>query len=299
MLFSEVYSAYFGAVEAILKEAVSGPVGAARIDEIVREKAFAESVLTIGPALRSGEWPLLTPDGRTPLKYAPSMPLTLLEKRWLKALLLDPRIRLFDPPARGLEDVEPLFDPNDVYWFDQYLDGDPYADLAYGQRFRAVLQALREHRKLFIVYEGTKGRRIRGEFVPGRLEYSQKDDKFRLITLGGRRHVIRLQSMLLCEPDELFHPAGYRESARQAVLDLEITDERKALERMMLHFSHLRKETERTGEALYRMRLWYRPEDETELVIRVLSFGPMVRVIAPEDFRRQVVQRLSKQMELF
>jgi predicted DNA-binding transcriptional regulator YafY len=68
---------------------------------------------------------------------------------------------------------------------------------------------------------------------------------------------------------------------------------------MMLHFSHLRKETERTGEALYRMRLWYRPEDETELVIRVLSFGPMVRVIAPEDFRRQVVQRLSKQMELF
>jgi hypothetical protein len=299
MLFSEVYSAYFGAVAAILKEAVSGPVTPARIDEIVREKAFSESVLTIGPALRSGEWPLLTPDGGTPLKHAPRMPLTLLEKRWLKALLLDPRIRLFSPPIQGLEDVEPLFDPNDVYWFDQYLDGDPFGDPAYGARFRTVLQALREHRKLFIVYEGASGRRIRGAFVPGRLEYSQKDDKFRLITLGGRRHVIRLQSLLFCELDEPFRPESYREASRQAVLDLEITNERKALERMMLHFSHLRKETERKGENLYRMRLWYQPEDETELVIRVLSFGPMVRVIAPEDVRRQVVKRLTKQMALF
>ena len=299
MLFSEVYSAYFCAVAAILKEAVSGPVTPSSIDGIVREKAFAESVLTVGPALRSGEWPLLTPDGRTPLRYAPAMPLTLLEKRWLKALLLDPRVRLFDPPAEGLEDVEPLFDPNDVHWFDQYLDGDPYGDPAYVERFRTVLQALREHRKVFIVYEGTKGRRIRGAFVPGRLEYSQKDNKFRLITLGGRRHVIRLQSLLLCELDEPFHQARYHESQRQAVLELEIVDERKALERTMLHFSHLRKETERAGENLYRMQLWYRPEDETELVIRVLSFGPMVRVVAPEDFKRQVVQRLSKQMELF
>ena len=135
--------------------------------------------------------------------------------------------------------------------------------------------------------------------MPGRLEYSQKDDKFRLITLGGRRHVIRLQSLLFCELDEPFRPESYREASRQAVLDLEITNERKALERMMLHFSHLRKETERKGENLYRMRLWYQPEDETELVILVLSFGPMVRVIAPEDVRRQVVQRLTKQMALF
>ena len=111
--------------------------------------------------------------------------------------------------------------------------------------------------------------------------------------------MIRLQSVLFCELDEPFRPESYREASRQAVLDLEITNERKALERSMLHFSHLRKETEHAGENLYRMRLWYRPEDETELVIRVLSFGPMIRVIAPEGFKRQIVHRLTKQTELF
>ena len=300
MLFSEVYSAYYGAVAKILTKAADGPVSPLRMDEIVRETAFAESVLTVGPALRSGEWPLMTPEEGSALTHAPVMPLTLLEKRWLKALLTDPRIRLFDPPAEGLEDVAPLFDPGDVYWFDQYLDGDPYGDPEYAARFRTVLTAFRQNRRLFIRYAASDGRTVRGSFVPGRLEYSPKDDKFRLITMAGRRHIIRLQSMLSCELDAPFHPAGFpRPAGRRTELTLEITDERNALERVMLHFSHFRKEAERAGENRYVMRLWYEPKDETELVIRVLSFGPMVKVVAPEGFRRQVVDRLRRQAELF
>ncbi|HML47810.1 MAG TPA: WYL domain-containing protein, partial [Clostridia bacterium] len=195
MLFSEVHSAYYRAVSKILTEALNGPVNPARMDEIVRQEAFSESVLAVGPALRSGEWPLLTADGGTTLRFAPSMPLTTLEKRWLKALLLDPRIALFDPPSDGLGDVEPLFDPEDVYWFDRYLDGDPYGDPAYAERFQTVLRALREGRKLRIAFMGKRGHRMQGLFIPERLEYSQKDDKFRLRTLGGRRLSIRISSI--------------------------------------------------------------------------------------------------------
>jgi len=300
MLFSEVHSAYFRAVSKILAEALAGPVSPARMDEIVRREAFSESVLAVGPALRSGEWPLLTPEGRAALRFAPSMPLTLLEKRWLKALLLDPRIALFDPPSDGLEDVEPLFDPSDVYWFDRCLDGDPYGDPAYAKRFRTILQALREARRLRVAYASKNGRAIRGAFVPDRLEYSPKDDKFRLRTLGGRRFSIRLSSLSLCELDEPFCPKGFsqaREPAQRA-LELEILDERNAMERAMLHFSDLRKQAERVGEDRYRMRLWYCPEDETEMVIRVLSFGPMLRVVSPDRFRNQVIDRLRRQIEL-
>ena len=57
-------------------------------------------------------WPLIKEDYTTPLKHKPSMPLTTLQKRWLKALLSDPRIQLFDPPMEGLEDVEPLYSPD-------------------------------------------------------------------------------------------------------------------------------------------------------------------------------------------
>ena len=94
MIYSELYSAYYNAVAAVLKKACSGPVSPADIRRIAAEKAFGESVMTIESALTGGRWPLLEADGTTPLRHAPTMPLTTLQRRWLKALSLDPRIRL-------------------------------------------------------------------------------------------------------------------------------------------------------------------------------------------------------------
>ena len=79
---------------------------------------------------------------------------------------------------------------------------------------------------------------------------------------------------------------------------MELKDERNALERAMLHFSHLNKETERIGEDLYKITLFYEREDETELLIRVLSFGPVLKVVFPDDFTEKLVQRLKKQKEM-
>ena len=124
MLFNEVYGAYYNAVAAILSEAVKGEVTDKRIYEIVRDKAFSESVLTIPAALKDGAWPLIAKDGSTPIKHEPKMPLTELQRRWLKALLSDPRIKLFVIDETGLEDVEPLYKPDVFVYFDRYSDGD-------------------------------------------------------------------------------------------------------------------------------------------------------------------------------
>ena len=148
MLFSEIYSSYFRTVEAILDEAVQSGLTDQKMTELVREKAFAESVLSIPSNLKDGTWPLLTEDLKTPLAAAPRMPLTQLEKRWLKALLQDPRIRLFSPSEEGLEDVEPLYSPDTFVYFDQYNDGDPFDDPAYIAHFQLILQALRAKRVL-------------------------------------------------------------------------------------------------------------------------------------------------------
>ena len=107
MLFSEIYGSYFNVVAAILSEAAENTLTTGKLTAIVQEKAFAESVLSIPAALQSGAWPLLDSGYHTVLRGKPTMPLTTLQKRWLKALLSDPRIALFDPDMRGLEDVEP------------------------------------------------------------------------------------------------------------------------------------------------------------------------------------------------
>ena len=133
--------------------------------------------------------------------------------------------------------------------------------------------------------------------MPYRLEYSAKDDKFRLLTAGGKNgHVVNLARMIRCallEPYALraYHPP----QPQKETLVLELIDERNALERVMLHFSHLEKETVRLNDRKYRLTLRYDREDETELLIRVLSFGPMLRVTAPERFIALIRDRLQRQ----
>lgn len=348
MLFNEIYGNYFNAVAQILTEAVRGELTEKRIYEIIDSKAFAESSLSIPDALKSGEWPLLEEGLETPLLSEPQMPLTTLQKRWLKALLADPRIRLFDLPdgecadsdglagdsvgvlGNGLEDVKPLYRPGDIVYFDQYSDGDPYEDETYIANFRTALRALRERRGLRVSFTGGRGISHIWHCVPLRMEYSLKDDKFRLIVRRvGSNHdsgsrgdgawtareerVINIARITECELLDPFancigsgaadDSAASEDHAGKERLVLELTDERNALERAMLHFSHLEKETtklapDETSEESadkYRLTLWYKKDDETEILIRVLSFGPMIRVLEPDNFIDLIRERLEMQ----
>ena len=118
MIFSELYSAYYTTVARILEAALRPGTTERELQGLVQENAFSESVLTILPSLRSGKWPLLK-DGLTPVvEHAPTLPLTLLEKRWLKAICEDPRVRLFGVELPELADVEPLFTREDYRIYD-------------------------------------------------------------------------------------------------------------------------------------------------------------------------------------
>lgn len=298
MLFSEIYGSYFRVVAAILTEAADAPLTQARLTAIVREKAFSESTLAIPRALQTGEWPLLDDSMRSVLRHKPTMPLTLLEKRWMKALLADPRIALFDVDASGLEDVQPLYSPDVFVPFDRYADGDPYDDPTYIACFRTVLQAIREKRKLRISFRGKNGTRHSFVCVPHRLEYSAKDDKFRLLASGKRAvnwiNLGRVSSCTLLDP---YPPAAFSPpQTHTEELVLMLHDERNGLERVLLHFSHFEKETRRKSEGKYEIRIRYDRDDETELLIRVLSFGPVLEVKAPDRFIQLVRERVQKQL---
>ena len=300
MLFSEVYGSYYRAVASVLDRAVSGDLSGKDLPEIVRNTAFGESVLTIPAALTDGSWQLLSDNMTTPLRHSPSMPLTTLEKRWLKSLLADPRIRLFDPPADGLEDVEPLWDPGVFVFYDRYTNGDPYDDPGYIEVFRTILQAMKEKKKIRVRFHSGRGKRHSFICVPYTLEYSAKDDKFRMLTsFEGKMLTInlaRIRSVKLMDPysETEYHPVNYREKTVTMLL----TDERNALERALLHFSDLEKETEQLDEKHYRITLWYKQGDETEILIRILSFGPVLEVQGPDTILRQLRERIDRQFAL-
>lgn len=297
MLFSEIYGSYFETVATVLARAAQGGLTGSELTAIVQETAFGESVLTIPAALKDGRWKLLTSELETPLRHAPDMPLSMLQKQWLKALLSDPRMRLFAPSEAGLEEVEPLYDADDFVYFDRYGDGDPYEDERYIRHFRTILTAMRERRKLRVRFHGHRKTRHSYVCVPYRLEYSSKDDKFRLLTewKGSMLTVnlARIRSVGLLEhySEDEYSPPDYREKS----LVMELVDERNALERAMLHFSDLEKETERLAGDRYRITLWYKQGDEAEILIRILSFGPLLKVLSPGSMVRQIRQRLERQ----
>ncbi|MCR5290979.1 MAG: WYL domain-containing protein [Treponema sp.] len=309
MLFNEIYSAYYNTVASIIASAQKGSLDSDSLYQIVKDSAFPESVMTIGASLESGKWPLIKKDYSTNIKNIPTMPLSILQKRWLKAICSDKRIRLLvdeDVLVRleqQLEDVEPLFTENDFYFYDTYSDGDPYDDPEYIKKFRTVIEAIHQKKKISLEYTGRFGQHKRFICEPHKIEYSEKDDKFRVLSkIRNRYSILNIARINHCEltDNNILSELSEEDlpySKRVSVI-LEIYDERKAMERVMLAFAHFEKTAVQISDDVYQLTLNYDSFDETELVIRVLSFGPMVKVLEPESFRELIRERIARQMEL-
>lgn len=310
MIFSELYSAYYNAVAGILKQALEKPLTKKEIRKIVEETAFAESFLTIEQKLLNGNeeegcWQLLDEEGYALVEEIPTMPLTKLQKRWLKAIASDKRIRLFlnseesDLDKLDFQDVEPLFRQDDYVIYDQYLDGDDYDDPEYQAHFRLVLDAIWNQYPIEVEMESPKAGRMHVNMLPEKLEYSEKDDKFRVIGRRGpkKAEIVNLARIkkVTRSHKQLADAEQMREIPKQSVT-LSIYDQRNALERVMLHFAHFEKRSEKTDNRRYKITIYYDGGDETELVIRILSFGPMVKVLEPDRMVSLIKARLRKQM---
>lgn len=299
MIFSEVYGAYYNIMADILKIAVTRPPKKDEIDSIIREKGFAETNLFFNGDLYEDRYKLMTRDGKTPLRHSPSMPLTTAQNRWLKAISMDPRFTLFGITIEGLEDVKPLFTPGMVDVFDKYSDGDPYEDPAYREHFAMVLKALREDKSIDLYMVSGKGKKRHHVLTPVRLEYSEKDDKFRAIGQEGRNvltvNIARILEARLVPQAVRIDKAPYLDKQEVTLM---LYDTRKALDRVLLHFAHFEKEAVHLEGKKYKITLRYFPDDETEILIRLMSFGPLIRVVSPEDLKAELKKRVDRQHDL-
>ncbi len=302
MIFHEIYGSYYHALAAILRIAGEHPITRDEIYGCIHAYCFGESGTTIPDKLKSGEWPLLK-ENRSVLAHAPRFPTSTLERRWLATILRDPRVRLFlteEPPTIT---EAPLWQEEDLLYYDQHHQGDPFTEETYIRNFRAMLSAFRGKKEILIRYQTVKGKpkKITGAVV--QVEYSQKDDKFRFRVRpkhNPQPYILNARNILSTTPrnHDIWEYAWLTRAPEEKSVTVEITDERNALNRTMLHFSDLAKTTTAIDEKTYQMNLRYYAEEETEILIRILSFGPFVKVIGPEDMVEKVKARLVKQRGL-
>lgn len=314
-LFSEIYSAYYHVVNRILKRAKGGITEKEMIRQ-VDEDAYGESSLYIVPKLTSGQWDLLEKrDGKyySDRVDAVSGNLTALQLSYMKSLLLDERIGLFLNEAERAEVEEmlaeypSLFDCKDFRYYDQFLDGDDFGNEGYKETFSILMQAIKEKRLIEIAY---KDQDAIERYVPINLEYSSKNHKFRLAAVQMIHGKCKVSKYLLVSRirqvrmlDKVYANVDWNEVFGQRIrrewVEFEIYDERNALERVTLHFSNYEKHIEYDKERkCWICRMYYDWNDQKEILVSLLSFGPVLKVLGPDEFVEMIKIRLYRQREV-
>lgn len=321
-LFSEIYGCYFEIVSHVLNRAMDG-IQKDEIENIITKYGFSETAFHLLPELIGDEWNFL--EKRGDLYYSRlsgqiKRPVTELELSWLAALISDPKIKLFlsgEQLAKlnaALSGITPAFNASDFISTDKHLDGDPYDNSGYIANFRKILSACKTNSPLKITYDSEKtGRHIRTCY-PFKLSYSYLNDKFRLLcavfntkTQKLNKIIFNLGRIVSAEFSDLEYGVSHEELCGLFVepnenppITLEISKERNSLERFLLQFASFDRKTEYDPERdIYTCQISYDLSDETELLIRILSFGPTIKVLGPESFLSQLKERLKKQLQLF
>ena len=89
-------------------------------------------------------------------------------------------------------------------------------------------------------------------------------------------------------------PEKTPDEAKYETITLKVSEERNTLERSLMHFAHFEKRAEKIDDH-YLLHIKFNRDDEPEIVIRVLSFGPTVEVLGSENFKQLIINKLKSQ----
>lgn len=316
-LFSEIHNCYFQVIKSVINK--KQLISEQELTFQIQKNCFEESILYLLPKLTEEGWGFYQKqDGVFCSKLSTDfyVPLTNLQKSYLKGILTDDKIQLFlsDEEIADINaafaDIEPLYTPEDFYYFDRFSDKDDYEAPDYRKHFQALMAAIQNHEYLDILYESRPQHQTHHIYLPCRLEYSIKNDRFRLLAVDSRLQrtpkveTLNLNRIKAITPtnetakhmpniSKILQRSYYREPVR-----IIIKNQRNALERAMLQFANYEKSTRKIDNDTYECLIYYNKKMETELLIEILSFGPMIEVVGNDTFLRLIKERLIGQKKL-
>lgn len=320
-MYNEIYGAYYHMMRQILTEAGSSGIAVQDIHRIVAKGGFAESSLYFTPNTIEQDgsgYNLLTRQADkycSVLKHAPAAPLTTYQRRLIKTMLTDKRIRLFldENEIKRLEeslaDVLPLYDISDIVRTETAADGDDYTDEQYRTRFQTILRAVKQNTKMKIVFDTSCNERKTVIVVPYKIEYGLRDDKFRLCAVTIRKHqpsryvklnIARIKHIFELDGDTHINCEAFIAIKQlKEPVEIEVSDLRNGFERIFTQLSNYKRtSTYDPDTQKCRMQIHCMDDDVQELLIVLMSFGPAIKVIGPNWFREEYVKRIKRQMDM-
>ncbi|MDE6798456.1 MAG: WYL domain-containing protein [Ruminococcus sp.] len=310
-IFHEIYSNYFRIASEILK---FPEITRDSKNKIISELGFTETNAHIPDDL----WGLLQKNqygNYIPvIKNKPVSILTGIQKRWLMAKLESPEILLFlekntiDSLKKRLGNVKPLYSEKHFRYTDRFSDGDDFSDMNYQKNFRKIVSAVKKHEVTEINFVSRNNKNLKGLYIPLKIQYSPKNNRFRILAFSvqkyrtsiiniGRITDIKNTGMIFTE--NISVERYFNEHKCREPVTVRVSTGRNTTERFFMEFAPYEKRTEYDSETgVCMVQLWYDRQDETELLIRLLSYGAMLEIVSPPDFRQKAKERIDRQYEL-
>ena len=248
-------------------------------------------------------------------KAVPIIP-TMLEMKWLKEMLHDPRIDCLISASlkEKLLQAMPQDGNSERHWQQSnwnipiQIDKPCFSSAAYQEKFKTALEALNS--KHYVYYESYDiyGNEYKGEAVPYKIEYCANTNSFNFIMWNEAKQwtfksdfatitILRLlpqsfDNSQLRHADD--HVERLKTESEPIVLQFDAA-QYNVFERCFNIFSNYDKEISRFDEDTYQLKIFARDHfDNAEIVQNILSLGSSIVVSSPQKLRQQIIAAIQE-----
>ena len=245
------------------------------------------------------------------------VPLTILERKWLLAILRDPLIGYFLRPetvdvlATVLKQAntgQPLYFPGEIEFFDRYRN------LSHSQAytksyFRAMRSAVKNRRTVRVLYRVPRSDQTKHlEVLPLRMEYASRDDTFRIRVrdLNARPGQPEIRTLRLERIEEVrlgrsipSHPGSKGARMQEQEYVLRFGNAKNLPDRILTQFAPWEKQCTKFSDSDFQLRFLADESEWMDLMVRILSFGSQVQVLQPENVAQEIRFRLKRQKNMW
>lgn len=262
------------------------------------------------------------------------LPLTKIEVRWLMTITDDPLALIFLSPEQ-IEVIKEALEKapfkvkklpfNAINYFDRYNRDQHFQKNAGSNSnksqisnkelcfLRILYHAIKYGNKVKVVFKNWMGKKYYITCAPVWIEYSRRDDVFRVSYVHNSMETVRTinvpRIISVIELQDKHFDLQEKQEQFEKILKHTMTEikvefyqgTRNLPDRILTEFSLWKKKCVfDVSSGKYTMTLYYSTSDEKEILLRLLGYGPYIRIVADDDnyILLELKRRIVKQRDI-
>lgn len=312
-MYHEIYGKYYKLITKLLN---SGPKTEKYINDYIQKYGFDETILYLNANELLNTYHLYYKKDNI---YYPiiknKIPKVYTNEQLglIKLIINDEKANIF----LNKEDINnynniikqnPLFDINNYHYINQDIDKDNI-DRYYSSKFNKIIEAINNNKDIKIIFKSNKNNITYKKVIPFKIEYSMQDQKFRLVCIQYRNSIIdklikirisSIKDVKIVEREVSIDINEYINNQNKQYIEIEVYPELNGIERVFIELSNYKREAMFDNETnTSKMKIYYEESDIGELIIKLLSFGKVIKILTPGLIKDEVIKRIKKQKEYF